>query len=1086
MTTETTETTLPAAPSPADAFWAALETAVDPTTYRPRRNTDVEVVRLQSNQEAFYVLKQPQTRAYLRLAEADYALWWQMTGEHSLKELLFYSLRRYQTLPIGHLTGLINDLRSGGFLTETPVNVYDQVEMALEETAPASRGRRIINGFLHSEFALEGLDDFFTPLYRQTRPIFSWLGRQAVLLLTLVGGFFFFLWFWAGQFRLTGQGGFDVLGLFVANLIVILIHELAHGLAVKHYGRELHRGGFMIYWGIPAFFVDTRDTWMLSNRKRIGVSWAGPYSGLLLGGLAGLILTAVILYAPNQQTAFWVTLIYQIGFIGYLSAFINLNPLLELDGYFMLMDWLEMPGLRGRAFRYWRESVWSEWKTQRTFKRFWAAQDRPERIFLLYGALAFVYSVYALRLAWFFWSDRLGPFLGRLWQGESLWGQLFVLLLTAVVIVPTVYYLIQYGWSRIEAGLEWLSNRNLLARPDMLALIIGVPLLSSVTLTAVWMWNNPAQLSLLTWLIHLSSIGAIIGIARQLPGSRFQWVLWSLTAVPLLLKLASLTADTPFVSDLFLLAFALVILLMGVIAWLTVSPDWLELGDRATMGLMVLGAPATYWLSLFLYGTEITAVEWRWLTMPLMQFALFLGLMFLSPLLINFRHSRFGLSWLLLVVAILLTPWAQFEPWLHLPLAALWLYALLHYLVVGALAQFQRIHFDETNSSVYDERSRLVVAFNNFLNAMFNSYNTVFGGRRLQMIQDQVRSLGVLDPDLTILQIADRAREGLHLVVDRLDDLAGTPFTLAVGQAAYDSLPWLQAETLGRQVLAESEWGSQLAAGFIQLRDRRRELLRRADIFAAFDEEALESTLEISRQWNGREGAVIAQQGDEASAFYLIESGEVAILHQGAQVGKLTPGGYLGTMALLPEGPYQFTYRTLSRVTAVVIDRDQFDPLLRADTTLSKQVSSGAAERRLLKQMPLFSSLSPQQIATIDAQLKHRAVRAGETIVSQGQPRTDLFIIAQGAVNVLFSKGETEERVGRLGPGEHFGEYALFADTPYHATYVAAEDTQLLLLNEPTFDALVEQCERMSHYVEQIGSGRLVATRRRLGLTAVV
>ncbi|MCP5100366.1 MAG: cyclic nucleotide-binding domain-containing protein, partial [Chloroflexi bacterium] len=346
---------------------------------------------------------------------------------------------------------------------------------------------------------------------------------------------------------------------------------------------------------------------------------------------------------------------------------------------------------------------------------------------------------------------------------------------------------------------------------------------------------------------------------------------------------------------------------------------------------------------------------------------------------------------------------------------------------------------------------------------------------------------GTIDKDATVLQIAERAQQALLLAVDRLDDLAGTPFTQQAGQAAYDSLPWLHAETLARHVLSNIQWGAQLAQGFINARDRRAELIRRADIFAGFDQDAVEATLAVVRGWSGRDNIPITRAGNDAKTFYLIEFGEVGIFHDGVQVGKLTPGGYFGTNALLDSGSYQFTYRTLTRVQALAIDRDRFDPLLRADTTLAEQVSSGAKERNLLQQMPLFSSLSPQELATVDARLLHRNVAAGEEIVTQGDARSYLFIVADGQVDaVLVAETGEEELIGRLGAGEHFGEYALFADTPYQATYRASVDTSLLLLDEPKFDELVAQCDRMSHYVEQIGSGRLIATRRKLGPTSVL
>lgn len=1077
------------APQP-HSFWTAVDQDSDPSAYKPRRRQNVEVVRLVSNDTPYYVLKQPKTQSYLRLSESDYALYWQMNGRRTLKELLFYSLKRYQTLPIGHLNGLIDDLKDGGFLHEQPVNLYEQLRAALDAIAPASKGKQLLNSFLHSDWSIGGLEDFFNPLYRQTSWLFSALGQIILFLIVLVGGLLFAIGFFSEQIKLAPGGAISILTFLLANLFVIFIHELAHGLTVKWYGRELHRGGFLIYWGFPAFYVDTRDTWMLSNKARIVVSWAGPYSGMALGGLVGLFLTAVNSDLLNiTLPPFWLGLITQIGFMGYLTAFVNLNPLLELDGYFMLMDWLEMPGLRSRAFRFWRETVIPRLRETGSLSKFGQSLDRAERAFLIFGALAFVYSAYALWLALYFWQTRVQEFMVRAWRSYGIWGQLTVMAITAVIIIPILYYLFHYGWSQIQRGLEWLSNRNLLSRPDVLAFLIGVPLLVSVGVLTIFLGPFPYTAvwgNLLIWLLYLAASGALVTVARQLPGSEFQWAIWTLAGAPVVLTLVWLFESSTLWTDLFLILFAAFILISGFMAWLTVGPEWLDWRDRGVMGLMILGGPLSYLLAVTLTPVDFAGQWWRWVTTAVLHLGTFLGLMYMAPMLINFKGSRFGLTWLIVVIAVVMTPWVQFNPQLHLLVAAIWLFAGLHYLVVGALARFERVVPLEEETAVYDDRTRLVAAFNTFLAALFQSYELIFGGRRLELIQAQIQALGVLDPDATIIQIGERAQKALLLAIDRLDDLAGTPFTHAAGKAAYDSLDWLQAETLARHVLSGTDWGSNLATGFIVSRDRRLELLRRADIFSGFDNSAIEETFAITGQWSGRDGVVMARQGEEATKFYLLEEGEVAILHNGVQMGKLEPGGYFGTNALLDSGAYQFTYRTLSRVKALVIEREKFDPLLRADTTLSRQVNSGAAERQLLKQMPLFSSLSPQQLATVDARLQHQSVAAGETIVEQGQPRTHLFIVVSGAVDVLAQDGEEVVQIGRLGAGEHFGEYALFADTPYQATYRAAEETKLLLLDEAKFDRLVADCDRMSHYVEQIGSGRLVATKRRLGVTAVL
>jgi putative peptide zinc metalloprotease protein len=418
-------------------FWADLEAAVDPAAYKPARNPQVVAARLEAGDEPYYVLKQPAARAYLRLSEADFALWWQMDGRKTVKALLLYSLRRYRTLPIGRLQRLIAELHAGHFLQDAPTNLYDQIETALAARAPGSRGRRILQAFLHTEFPITGLDDFFTPLYRRLHYLFAPAWQAALALLILVGGLLFGRLVWQEQVALTAGGGWSLLSLLAANLLVIGVHELAHGLTVKHYRRELHRGGFLIYWGFPAFFVDTRDVWLSPRRARIAVSWAGPHSGLVVGGLVGVALTAVALSFPNGLSPFWSGFLFQIGFIAYLSVFINLNPLLELDGYFILMDWLDMPDLRGRALRFWRDALWQRLRAHPAPRRFWAALSQEERVFTLFGGLALAYGVYALALAAYFWQTRLTPLVDALWSAGA-WGRGVVLLATAVLVAPAL------------------------------------------------------------------------------------------------------------------------------------------------------------------------------------------------------------------------------------------------------------------------------------------------------------------------------------------------------------------------------------------------------------------------------------------------------------------------------------------------------------------------------------------------------------------------------------------------------------------------------------------------------------------------
>ncbi len=1066
-------------------FWSSVADGANPALQRPEKCVEAVVVRLEGRTEPYYVLKHPEQKSYLRLSEADYALYWQMDGRKTIKDLLYYNFMRYGSLPFSRLTTLVDNLRASYFLADKPTALYDQINEQLTERAPASRGRRILNDFLYTEWSRNGLDSFFSVLYSVIRPLFMWPIQLLLLALIIVGGGLYGWLFVDHTYTLIGGSSIvlRVISFFLANLVVIGLHELAHGLTVKHFGRELDRGGFLIYWGFPAFFVDTKDMWLSPRKERVLVSWAGPHSGLIIGGACGVVLMLISQLWPSYTATLWASFLYQIGFIAFLSVFVNLNPLLELDGYFIVMDWLEMPGLRQRAFAFLRHELLAKVRAAKGAVAVIESLRSTERIFTLFGLAAVLYSTYALLFALYFWQTRIQPPITDLWFNYGFGGRFLILALMGLVVVPSLYYIGLYFWSHLQEWLEWLARRDLLARPDVLASIIGLPLAAAVIIVQL---IGGFTLELGTLFIHLTAVLALAGVAWQLRGSRFQWTIWSMVA-----SLVALTgvflSQNPLIDLVLLFNATGGLLLGGLIAWLTVwpvQPSRLQNGDRLLMSLiLLLGVGMIGLLGRFTSGSFL-AIERSSSTLILLTILALLGL---APTMVNFWRSRFALPWLLAGWAILTLPWLAEFPGLHLPMMTLWLYMALLYLTLGALAQFSRHTIDPKPSR--GERSRLINGFSHFLQAMFATYEVVFGKRRLTVIQEELKGLGFLDANSSVLEVAQYCRKAILLVVDRLDDLAGTPFTAKAGRAAYDSLSWPEAETLARYVLSQTEWGGELAEQSIRHHNQLAELIRRADIFGGFDQEGLQTLLEIGRPWRARAGTIMAQAGAEAERFFLIESGEVEVLSNREEDGRLTMGGYFGINALLDSGSYSATYQALTEVKAFVIDRHLFDPLLRADTTLASQVASGRAERRLLEQMPLFSGLSPQQLATIDARLDSLHVPAGSGIVEKGQRRSHLFIVFEGQIEGHF--GDVEQGMGKtavelIGRGEHFGEYALFADTPYKATYRAVVDSHLLLLDEPTFDKLVSESTEMSHYVEQIGSGRLINTNRRLQLSSMV
>jgi CRP-like cAMP-binding protein len=105
-----------------------------------------------------------------------------------------------------------------------------------------------------------------------------------------------------------------------------------------------------------------------------------------------------------------------------------------------------------------------------------------------------------------------------------------------------------------------------------------------------------------------------------------------------------------------------------------------------------------------------------------------------------------------------------------------------------------------------------------------------------------------------------------------------------------------------------------------------------------------------------------------------------------------------------------------------------------------------------LQQVPLFSGLRSKQLKRIAGAMTERAFSAGEEITKEGEVSVGFYVIQEGRASVTMN----EQQVGELGPGDHFGEISLIAETPRAATVMAETDMRCQGMTSWDFRKLVE------------------------------
>jgi len=188
--------------------------------------------------------------------------------------------------------------------------------------------------------------------------------------------------------------------LMVTVFSVITLHELAHGLTCKYFGGEVHEIGFMLMYFQPALYCNVSDAWLFPEKsKRLWVGFAGPYFELVIWALATL---AWRLTNP-------ATLLNGVALVVMVSSGIktlyNFNPLIKLDGYYLLSDYLEIPNLRRKSMEY----IGGFLKRLVGFGNGPAPECSPRerRVFLTYGVVASAFSFSLLGYIGFAVGDYL-------------------------------------------------------------------------------------------------------------------------------------------------------------------------------------------------------------------------------------------------------------------------------------------------------------------------------------------------------------------------------------------------------------------------------------------------------------------------------------------------------------------------------------------------------------------------------------------------------------------------------------------------------------------------------------------------------
>lgn len=412
-----------------------------------RMRPDLEATRARYQGVRYWLVKDPVGLRYFRFQDEEFSLLKLLDGHRSLDEIReeFEASYRPQQISAEELQRFVGHLHAGGLVIS---NNPGQGIQLLKRTQTMQKKKRVAL-FANILFVkLPGFDPerILQWLYPKVSWFFSPFGFLGAILLMLAALTLVIVNYdtFSSQPEFQKFSNFfnihNVLLLWISLGVAKIIHEFGHGLACTHFGGECHEMGVLFLVLTPCLYCNVSDSWMMPNKwHRIFISSAGIYVEVVLASLATFIWW-------NTSQGVLHNLAFSTMFICSVSTVLfNANPLLRYDGYYIMMDLLEIPNLRTKSSRL----------LQQVFMKWALGIEPPDDpfmpkvrrwAFVTYAIASYLYRWVVTFSILFFLYQFLGT-LPEPWNKlRGLSWLMAILALTTLFVMPMVR-MVKYLWS---------------------------------------------------------------------------------------------------------------------------------------------------------------------------------------------------------------------------------------------------------------------------------------------------------------------------------------------------------------------------------------------------------------------------------------------------------------------------------------------------------------------------------------------------------------------------------------------------------------------------------------------------------------
>jgi putative peptide zinc metalloprotease protein len=359
---------------------------------RPKFRKDLVILEhVESDSNHVVILKDPVSEKFYRMSPYEYQFLKNFDGRITFDEVLkqFRSSGYYCSQEEGKL--ILAKAAQSGLLLGTMYGTAEFQRDLKKRAEEAKKAKRFSNLYF-----------FFVPILNpdrfleRTLWLYKMVANKWTGILSVVLGIGAMYLLISGMSRIEANYSFffnleNMAYLWVTIAVTKLVHEFAHAYTAKRFGLHVPRMGIAILIFFPCLYCDTTDAWQLADRKqRMAIAAAGI--------LAEAMVAIVAIYIWQLTKEGLVnSLAFYLMAVSFISTILfNGNPLMKFDGYFLLIDYLEIPNLRSKSLGYLKYLFMNRvLGLDRVTDQ--AIDKRQRYIFTIFGISSFLYllSLYA-------------------------------------------------------------------------------------------------------------------------------------------------------------------------------------------------------------------------------------------------------------------------------------------------------------------------------------------------------------------------------------------------------------------------------------------------------------------------------------------------------------------------------------------------------------------------------------------------------------------------------------------------------------------------------------------------------------------